>query len=150
VGESSGDSGGIRVSCAPSLQEIERHISQRIRQRRVVLCLTQDQLGERIGIRAQFIHKYETGAVRVHAGMLREVAEALEVKVAYFYEGLTESEGRAADELAIEPSERLLMDLLRSFTKIRSAKARETLLQVACNLADTEGDDEDDEGQETG
>ena len=69
--------------------EIDLHLGRRLRRRRRLLGLTQQQLGERVGVRFQQIQKYECGANRLSAARLWELAEALETPVTYFYDGLT-------------------------------------------------------------
>ncbi len=70
--------------------EIDLHLGRRLRRRRRLLGLTQQQLGDRIGIRFQQIQKYECGANRISAARLWELAEALETPVSYFYDGVGE------------------------------------------------------------
>ncbi|MEO1293755.1 MAG: helix-turn-helix transcriptional regulator, partial [Pseudomonadota bacterium] len=59
--------------------DIDVHVGLRLRQRRWMLGLTQQQLGERIGIKFQQVQKYETGQNRISASRLYELATALEV-----------------------------------------------------------------------
>ena len=67
---------------------VDVHVGKRIRHRRWMLGVTQQQLAERIGIKFQQVQKYETGANRVSASRLWDIAQALEVPVAFFFEGL--------------------------------------------------------------
>lgn len=69
--------------------EIDLHLGRRLRRRRRLLGLTQQQLGDRVGVRFQQIQKYECGANRLSAARLWELAEALETPVTYFYDGLS-------------------------------------------------------------
>lgn len=73
-------------------EEIDLHIGRRLRRRRRVLGLTQQQLGERLGIRFQQVQKYECGANRISAARLWHLARALETGVGYFYDGFEEAE----------------------------------------------------------
>lgn len=73
-------------------KEIDLHIGRRLRRRRRVLGLTQQQLGERLNIRFQQVQKYECGANRISAARLWYLARALETDVAYFYDGFEEVE----------------------------------------------------------
>jgi transcriptional regulator with XRE-family HTH domain len=72
----------------PRPQDVDRHIGARMRERRVMLGLTQQQLAELIGVTYQQAHKYEKGLNRVAGGRLYQIAQALGVEVAHFYEGL--------------------------------------------------------------
>jgi transcriptional regulator with XRE-family HTH domain len=74
-------------------QDVDRWVGQRMRERRVMLGLTQQQMAELIGVTYQQAHKYETGINRIAAGRLHLIAKTLGVDVSYFFEGL----GDAAD-----------------------------------------------------
>ncbi len=80
--------------------DIDLHVGKRLRRRRRLLGLTQQQLAESVGIRFQQIQKYECGANRVSASRLFELAESLDVPVQYFYEGLSQRD-EAANEGAL-------------------------------------------------
>lgn len=67
---------------------IDAHIGGRVRSRRRALGFTQDFLAERVGVTAQQVHKYESGANRVAASKLYEVAVVLQAPISYFFEGL--------------------------------------------------------------
>ena len=67
--------------------DIDLHLGRRLRRRRRLLGLTQQQLATQVGIRFQQIQKYECGANRISAARLWQLAEALESPVSYFYEG---------------------------------------------------------------
>lgn len=66
---------------------VDVHVGQRIRHRRWTVGMTQQQLADAVGIKFQQIQKYETGANRVAASRLWEMAEALDVSPAYFFDG---------------------------------------------------------------
>lgn len=70
--------------------EIDEHVGRRLRQRRVLLGLSQEKLAESVGITFQQIQKYENGANRISAGRLYEFAQLLKVSVLFFYQGLGE------------------------------------------------------------
>ena len=69
---------------------VDVHVGQKLRRRRWMVGMTQKQLGEAVGIKFQQIQKYETGANRVSASRLYDMAKALEVPVSYFFEGIEE------------------------------------------------------------
>src|SRR5690606_4443802 len=71
--------------------DIDLHLGRRLRRRRRLLGLTQQQLAAQVGIRFQQVQKYECGANRISAARLWQLAEALESPVSYFYEGLEEA-----------------------------------------------------------
>ena len=74
---------------------VDVHVGQRIRLRRKQLVLSQEKLGEALGLTFQQIQKYERGANRVSASMLFRTAKKLQVRIAYFFEGL---EGQSEED----------------------------------------------------
>jgi|SRR5579864_1405957 len=111
-------------------QDIDRHVGARVRERRIMLGLTQQQLADLIGVTYQQAHKYERGINRVSAGRLYEIAQVLSVPVGYFFEGL---EGQ--DSRAISPRERMCLELARNFAQIPNERHQEALSQLARVLA---------------
>jgi transcriptional regulator with XRE-family HTH domain len=67
---------------------VDAHVGKRIRHRRWMVGMTQQQLADKAGVKFQQIQKYETGANRVSASRLWDIAEAMDVSVAFFFEGL--------------------------------------------------------------
>ncbi len=67
---------------------VDLHVGQRLRRRRRLLGLTQQQLADAIGVRFQQIQKYECGANRMTAGRLYELSRALDIGVQYFFDGI--------------------------------------------------------------
>ena len=92
--------------------DIDRHVGDRIRRRRVMLGLTQEQLGEALGISYQQIQKYETGANRVSAGRLFMISQILEVGIATLFDGLGEDVDRDVNNTS-----RHVIELVRAFSK---------------------------------
>ena len=104
---------------------IDDHVGGRIRERRIMLGLTQQQLAEMIGVTYQQAHKYERGINRVSAGRLFEVARALSAPITYFYEGIGEEGTRQ-----IMPHQRMLLELARNFAEIRNEKHQEAVSRL--------------------
>jgi transcriptional regulator with XRE-family HTH domain len=111
--------------------DADRHVGHRIRERRVMLGLSQQQLAQLIGVTYQQAHKYERGLNRISAGRLFEISQALGVPIAWFFEGL--EEGGARQEAS--PRQRLCLEIVRNFTLIEDEKHREALSQMARALA---------------
>jgi transcriptional regulator with XRE-family HTH domain len=111
-------------------QEIDRYVGARIRERRIMLGLTQQQLADLIGVTYQQAHKYERGINRVSAGRLFEVSQVLSVPVSYFFDGLEQE-----NERAISPRERMCLELARNFAQIPNERHQEALSQLARVLA---------------
>ncbi|MEM7765975.1 MAG: helix-turn-helix transcriptional regulator [Pseudomonadota bacterium] len=119
--------------------DIDRIVGERIRRRRVLLGLTQDQLADALGISYQQTQKYVTGANRVSAGRLFKIAETLDTKAGWFFDGIG---GEDSDRLGDEPlgSSRHTIDLVRSFQRIEDDKQRMAVLSLVRALAGEEGD----------
>ena len=113
-----------------STAAIDRHVGARIRERRILLGLTQQQLAELIGVTYQQAHKYERGVNRVSAGRLFQIANVLSVPMSYFYEGIGEGEPQP-----ITPRERMVLEIARNFTGIENERHQEALHQLARALA---------------
>jgi transcriptional regulator with XRE-family HTH domain len=78
---------------------VDLHIGQRVRHRRWLLGMTQQQLAQAVGIRFQQIQKYESGANRISASRLWDLARALDMPISFFFEGLgTGKEGQPGDD----------------------------------------------------
>ena len=71
---------------------VDVHVGKRVRHRRWLIGMTQQQLAQQVGIKFQQIQKYETGANRISASRLWDIAEALDVPVSFFFEGLEETQ----------------------------------------------------------
>lgn len=120
--------------------EIDLHLGRRLRRRRRLLGLTQQQVAEVVGIRFQQVQKYECGANRVSAARLWQLSEALEAPVTYFYDGL-DGAARAApvanDTGPREDGEVLTrketMDLVKAYYQL-GERPRRRLLDLAKSL----------------
>jgi len=77
---------------------VDVHVGKRVRHRRWMVGMTQQQLGEAVGIKFQQIQKYETGMNRVSASRLWDIATALDVDVRFFFEGIEEGVVDSAPE----------------------------------------------------
>ena len=79
---------GEREAHAALRLEVDQHVGKRIRLRRILLRLTQEQLGERLAVTFQQIQKYERGESRIAASRLLELCHILNVEITYFFEEL--------------------------------------------------------------
>ena len=100
-----------------STAAIDNHVGGRIRERRIMLGLTQQQLAEMIRVTYQQAHQYERGINRVSAGRLFEIGRALSVPITYFYEGIGEEGPRQ-----ITLHQRMQLKIARNFAEIRNEK----------------------------
>jgi transcriptional regulator with XRE-family HTH domain len=116
--------------------DIDVHLGRRLRRRRRLLGLTQQELARSCGVRFQQIQKYECAANRMSAARLWQLAEALEVPVAYFFEGLSEARAKArlGDEGGGEVFARKeTRDLVRAYYQL-GERPRRRLLDLAKSL----------------
>ena len=111
-------------------QDVDRHVGARMRERRIMLGLTQQQMAERIGVTYQQAHKYEKGINRIAAGRLYTIAHALGVDVSYFFEGMDNDR-----DFKPTPQQRMLLDLARNFISLPSRKHQEAICSLARALA---------------
>ncbi len=117
--------------------DIDLHLGKRLRRRRRLLGLTQQQLADAVGVRFQQIQKYECGANRISAARLWRLSEALEVPVGYFYDGLAtdatveaaQDRGEGGEILARKET----MDLIRAYYQL-GERPRRRLLDLAKSL----------------
>ena len=114
----------------PRTQDIDRHVGARVRERRIMLGLTQQQLADLIGVTYQQAHKYERAINRISAGRLLEIAQVLGVPVNYFFAGLEQDNDRS-----VTPRERMCLELARNFAQIPNERHQEALSQLARVLA---------------
>jgi len=109
----------------------DRYVGNRIRERRVMLGLSQQQLAQMIGVTYQQAHKYERGLNRISAGRLYEIAQVLSVPVSWFFEGLATETTHSE----MTPRQRMCLELARNFAAIDNEKHQEALSQMARALA---------------
>jgi transcriptional regulator with XRE-family HTH domain len=122
--------------------QIDLHLGKRLRRRRRLLGLTQQQLASAVGVRFQQIQKYECGANRISAARLWELAEALEVPINYFYEGLEADAAAEGSSETVKRSEQVLarketLDLVRAYYRL-GERPRRRLLDLAKSLDDND------------
>ena len=115
---------------------VDVHVGQRVRQRRWMLGMTQFQLGEQVGIKFQQIQKYETGANRVSASRMWDIANALEVPVSFFFEGLEDQPGvNGASQEGDVLTDKEANELVRAYYAIPEQQ-RKRLFDLARVLSD--------------
>ena len=105
---------------------VDTHVGQRVRHRRWMIGMTQQQLADAVGIKFQQIQKYETGMNRISASRLWDIGDALDVPVSFFFEGLSEA---GADEAGLAVKGDILADkealeLVRSYYAIPENQRR--------------------------
>ena len=130
---------------------VDVHVGGRVRLRRMLMGMSQEKLGESLGLTFQQVQKYEKGANRIGASRLFELARILGVTVQYFFEELTGAEeGTAADPKGLNETagddylveflnSREGIELNRAFLRIDDPRARRAILELVRSLADVNG-----------
>ena len=112
-------------------EDTDWHVGARMRERRIMLGLTMEQMAELVGVTLQQAGKYEKGTNRVASGRLYKIAQALDVDIGYFFE-------RTSRDDASRPTrqQRLLLEFARNFMAIPNRKHQEELVSLARALAE--------------
>ncbi|MFO1141892.1 MAG: helix-turn-helix transcriptional regulator [Amaricoccus sp.] len=118
---------------------VDVHVGKRVRHRRWMVGMTQQQLGDIVGIKFQQIQKYETGMNRISASRLWDIAQALDVSISFFFEGFEGEADSASPAAAAERGDLLAdkeaLELVRSYYAIPEAQRRR-LFDLARVLSD--------------
>jgi transcriptional regulator with XRE-family HTH domain len=118
-------------------RRIDQHVGERIRLRRAELGLTQEQLAEALDVSYQQIQKYETGANRISASRIFEMARKLEVDLGYFFEGLPLEAAPAPDRpLEHGGRQRSAIELVRKFAQIDDPQIRTAIAGLVKAIVD--------------
>ena len=117
---------------------VDVHVGKRVRHRRWMMGMTQQQLADQVGIKFQQIQKYETGMNRISASRLWDIAAALDAPISFFFEGLS------AEDAADQPrsggpgdilADKEALELVRSYYAIPETQRRR-LFELARVLSD--------------
>ncbi|MFX4220041.1 MAG: helix-turn-helix domain-containing protein [Thalassobaculum sp.] len=136
--------GGRRVGRPPTATNpnpIDIHVGARVRLRRTLLGMSQERLGEALGLTFQQVQKYERGANRVGASRLFELAKALGVPVSYFFDDMPEggspepSAGPAGQAQEDPMRRRETIELVRAYYSIPDETARRRLYELMRSIA---------------
>ena len=119
---------------------IDIQVGNRVRIRRMLIGMSQEKLGDLLGLTFQQVQKYEKGVNRIGAGRLYEVSRILNVPVDFFYEGVAasgqESEGTPPVMEFVSSGEGLQLAL--AFMKIKDVRVRKRMLDLIKSLAEEE------------
>ena len=128
---------------------VDKHVGSRVRMRRIMLGMSQEKLGEALGLTFQQVQKYEKGTNRVAASRIQQICEILKVPVSFLFEGSTTDISKAVD-LSEVPSPAYVSDFLatsqglaltRAFTRITDAKLRRSIVTLVEQIAFREAPD---------
>ncbi len=127
---------------------IDVHVGSRVRLRRMLVGMSQEKLGEMLGLTFQQIQKYEKGANRIGASRLYQIAQILGVDVEFFFDDMPDgnkskkskgfSEGQSSPYVMDFVSSSEGLQLNRSFTRISDPKIRKRLLELVKSLGEDE------------
>ena len=126
-----------------SADEVDAHVGRRLRQRRIALGISQEQLGSELGLTFQQIQKYEKGQNRISAGRLYKIAMILSVSVEHFFQGLANANGASGQRSAM-PGQAEMNAFLASpeglaltagFMKISDAATRRRIVDLVNTIA---------------
>ncbi len=132
---------------------VDVHVGSRVRLRRTLLGLSQEKLGEAVGLTFQQIQKYERGANRIGASRMYDLAHVLDVPVAFFFEEIPDEikkrDDTPQDSLGIHTLEeadkdpltrRETLELVRAYYKVGSSAVRKRVFELIKSLAKMDGD----------
>ena len=128
---------------------VDKHVGGRVRMRRMMLDMSQEKLGEALGLTFQQVQKYEKGTNRVGASRIQQISEILQVPVSFLFEGgpstATAGEGGGEGTSPTYGSDFLAtsegLALTRAFTRISDAKLRRSIVDLVEKIANHEQPD---------
>ena len=129
---------------------IDKHVGSRVRMRRMMLSMSQEKLGDALGLTFQQVQKYEKGTNRIGASRLQAIANILQVPVSFFFEGAPASpsgSGNLGSGMSEAPSPAYVSDFLatsdglsltKSFMRIKNSKLRRRIVDLVEQIAGDE------------
>ncbi|MDR3571896.1 MAG: helix-turn-helix transcriptional regulator [Candidatus Pacebacteria bacterium] len=128
---------------------IDRHVGSRVRMRRILLGMSQEKLGEALGLTFQQVQKYEKGTNRIGASRLQQISRTLNVPPAFFFDGApllddTVSENGVVLAAAEPSSSSFVLDFIatseglhlnKAFARIQDPKVRKRIIDLVTSLA---------------
>ena len=130
---------------------VDVHVGKRVRLRRTLLGMSQEQLGVSLNITFQQVQKYERGANRISASRLWDIGQILDVEISYFFDDMTDDTMRSSprrvsrgeniyldDDNVRDPlARRETLELVRTYYSIESSKVRKRISETVKSLAAT-------------
>jgi transcriptional regulator with XRE-family HTH domain len=126
---------------------VDKHVGSRVRMRRLMLSLSQEKLGDALGLTFQQIQKYEKGTNRIGASRLQHMSGILQVPVSFFFEGAPRLAGDAKNMSGGAPSPTFVSEflatseglaLMKAFSDLKSAKLRRSIVHLVEEIADAD------------
>jgi transcriptional regulator with XRE-family HTH domain len=126
----------------------DKHVGSRVRMRRMMLGMSQEKLGDALGLTFQQVQKYEKGTNRIGASRLQQIAHILQVQVSFFFEGAPSVQSAVRPEgMAEAPSPAYVSDFLatsdglaltKAFMRISDSKLRRRIVDLVEQIAATD------------
>jgi transcriptional regulator with XRE-family HTH domain len=122
---------------------IDKHVGSRVRMRRMMLSMSQEKLGDALGLTFQQVQKYEKGTNRIGASRLQQISNILQVSISFFFEGAPHLPGHAGGTSEV-PSPAFVSDFLatsdglsltKAFMRIKNAKLRRRIVDLVKQIA---------------
>ena len=126
---------------------IDKHVGSRVRMRRMMLSMSQEKLGDALGLTFQQVQKYEKGTNRIGASRLQQISNILQVPVAFFFEGAPDLSGMRTPGGKDAPSPTYVADFLatsdglaltKAFMRIDDVKLRRRIVDLVEQIAGEE------------
>ena len=123
---------------------IDKHVGSRVRMRRLMLSMSQEKLGDALGLTFQQVQKYEKGTNRIGASRLQQISNILQVPVSFFFEGAPHLPGHSGG-LSEAPSPAYVSDflatsdglsLIKAYIRIKNKKLRRRIVDLVEQIAD--------------
>ena len=123
---------------------IDKHVGSRVRMRRMMLSMSQEKLGDALGLTFQQVQKYEKGTNRIGASRLQQISGILSVPVSFFFEGAPHGTGHSPG-MSEAPSPAYVSDFLatsdglsltKAFMRIKNSKLRRRIVELVEQIAD--------------
>jgi transcriptional regulator with XRE-family HTH domain len=124
---------------------IDKHVGSRVRMRRMMLGMSQEKLGNNLGLTFQQVQKYEKGTNRIGASRLQQISQILQVPVSFFFEGApTNANTMHIDGMNEAPSPAYVSDFLatsdglaltKAFMRISDSKLRRRIVDLVEQIA---------------
>jgi transcriptional regulator with XRE-family HTH domain len=124
---------------------IDKHVGSRVRMRRMMLGMSQEKLGNNLGLTFQQVQKYEKGTNRIGASRLQQISQILQVSVSFFFEGAPANvNGPRSEEMSEAPSPAYVSDFLatsdglaltKAFMRISDMKLRRRIVDLVEQIA---------------
>jgi transcriptional regulator with XRE-family HTH domain len=130
---------GERYMAKKAPNPIDKHVGSRVRMRRMMLSMSQEKLGDALGLTFQQVQKYEKGTNRIGASRLQQISNILQVPVAFFFEGAPNLSPSHGDGMKEAPSPAYVSDFLatseglaltKAFMRIKEAKLRRRIVDL--------------------